>query len=400
MPPSAMSRPPVAKGRDRSPQAQPVTQRALREHNRALVLGAIAEAPGLTRAQIASRVGLTRATLSTLVEQLLAADLLVELDPAPGLRGRPGSPLELNPAGPAAIGLEIDVDRISGCLVDLSGVVRATRTLEVDNSGSPPAVVLRRAARLIDKLVEAAPAAAGVAIAFPGLIDGSGTVLRAPNLPLWEGTSPVTLLRHRTAAPVVAVDNEANLAALAERSFGGRLSDFVYLSGEIGVGGAVVLDGDLFRGVRGFAGEVGHIVVDPLGQRCGCGNRGCLEQEAGRAAILRRAGARDEEQLVARARARDQVVLGVFEEIVSALAIALTAVLNTLDLPAVILGGCYARLGEWLASPLERELRARIVSKAEVEVRISQLAADAPMLGAASELVRAVIAHGAVPAWS
>jgi predicted NBD/HSP70 family sugar kinase len=196
---------------------------------------------------------------------------------------------------------------------------------------------------------------------------------------------------------VVSVGNEANLAALAEYWYGTRLADFVQVSGEIGVGGGVVVGGRLFRGVRGFAGEIGHLPVDPCGPRCGCGNRGCLEQVAGRRAVLTAAQAHDEAELRWRAEAGDARTLGAFAETSRALAIALSAVVNTLDLPAVVLSGFYARVAPWLVEHLTAELNERVVSRAPVDVHVSDLGADAPMLGAAGQVIRRIIGTGALP---
>jgi predicted NBD/HSP70 family sugar kinase len=372
---------------------RPANQQTVRQHNRALVLGRVAATPGETRAQLALQTGLTRATVSTLVDELIDARLLVEREPLAGLRGRPGSRLELHPAGPAAIGIEISVDYIAACLLDLPGAVRARRRVAVDNTAAAPGTVLRRAAGLVAELAAAAPGSVGgVAVALPGLIDGDGVVRRTPNLPRFDGVGVAAELARRVDPPLLLVDNEANLAALAEHWHGIGLSDFVHVSGEIGVGGAVVVDGRLFRGVRGFAGELGHVPVDPRGPLCGCGNRGCLEQVAGRRALLSAAQAADEEELLARTDAPARRAL---TATVRALATALGAVVNIVDVPAVVLGGCYARLGDRVTEPLAAALGERVVSGSPVAVLASTLGADGPMLGAAGAVRRQVIATGA-----
>lgn len=368
----------------------PANQQTVRQHNRALVLGSVADAPGRTRAQIALDVGLTRATVSTLVDELVGARLLVERAPEAGRRGRPGSPLELDPDGAAVVGVEIDVDRTSACVLDLTGAVRERSTVLADNATAAPGVTLRRVARLVEQLAARTPVSA-VALAVPALVTAEGVVRRAPNLPRWDGTRPAADLAHRLTVPVVSAANEANLAALAEHWYGSRLADFVHVSAEIGVGGGVVVGGELFAGVRGFAGELGHVCVDPRGPMCGCGNRGCLEQVAGRRAILRAAGAADEDELVARAERGAAPARRALDAAAHALGIALGAVINTVDVPHVVLGGCYARVGPWLAAPLSAELERRMVSGAPVEVHVSTLGADGPMLGAAGAVIKQIV---------
>ena len=129
---------------------------------------------------------------------------------------------------------------------------------------------------------------AGLAVAVPGLVARDGrTVVRAPNLD-WHDTDLGALL---PAGFPLTVDNEANLGALAELWLGDSTPpDFVHVSAEIGIGAAVVVDGRLLRGTRGFAGELGHVPVYPDGPECACGGHGCLEQYAGEEAVLRAAG--------------------------------------------------------------------------------------------------------------
>jgi len=277
----------------------PARQEALREHNLALVLQHIAAGQPVSRARIAAATSLTKTTVSSLVDDLVSARLVTELGPeARGKIGRPGSDLALNRAGYVGIGLEINVDYIAVCTADLVGEVRYLRTRPRDNRGQSPAKVLGRAVRMTRTAVELAEAAqltvAGLAVAVPGPVETDRGLLRlAPNLG-WVDVPVADILADRFAAHdlAVVVDNEANLAALGELWFGGHedLDDFVHVSGEIGVGGGIVIGGELFRGVRGFAGEIGHVVVQPDGPRCRCGARGCLEQVAGQEAILRAAG--------------------------------------------------------------------------------------------------------------
>jgi predicted NBD/HSP70 family sugar kinase len=381
-----------APAREAGTIAGPAGQHTVRRHNRALVLSRIGAAPGQTRVQLADGTGLTRATISALVDELIGSDLVVELPPTPA-RGRPASPLQLNPSGPAAVGIDINVDRTSACVLDLTGVVRDRRTLPADNSASTPRAGLRRACQLANALAASVGLPiAGVGVAVPGLVSARGTVHETPNLPRWSGADLRTPVGEMTGQARVIVDNEANLAALAERWYGTRLRDFVYVSGEIGVGGGLVLGGELFRGVRGFAGEIGHIQVDPAGPLCGCGNRGCLEQVAGKSAVLRAASAVNDDGLSRHAEAGDPRTLAALARTASALAVAVGAAINVVDVPAVVLGGFYARVGNWLAEPLAYELSRRLVSCSRTEVRVSDLGAETAMLGAAGSVLRCILA--------
>jgi predicted NBD/HSP70 family sugar kinase len=396
----------------------PARQDAVRQHNLSLVLQHIAGNEPVSRARIAAATSLTKTTVSSLVDDLVGARLVTELGPeARGEIGRPGSALALNRDGFGGIGLEINVDYIAVCVTNLVGEVRYLRTRPRDNRGQSPARVLARAVRMTRTAVEAAEAAqltvAGLAVAVPGPVETDRGLLRlAPNLG-WSEVPVAEILADRLAIhdlPVVA-DNEANLAALGELWFGGHadLGDFIHVSGEIGVGGGIVIGGELFRGVRGFAGEIGHVVVEPDGPTCRCGARGCLEQVAGQEAILRSAGLTGAvgtsigqpggplAELLARARAGDPDTLRAVESAGRALGMGLSATVNIVDTGTVVLGGLYAALEPWLSKPLLEELRERVITHrwSPVQVLASRLGPDAAVRGAAGAVVKRVLSEPA-----
>ncbi|MFC8920159.1 ROK family protein [Streptomyces sp. NPDC047821] len=388
----------------------------VRRHNLSLVLRAVHDEGEATRAAVAGRVGLTRAAVSSLVEQLLAGGFLTERGKTfSGQAGRPGTALRVARTGPAGLGVEINVDYVSVCVVDLSGADRVRLTEQVDNRGAAPGEVLARAARIAARTLESAAGqelyAAGARLALPGLVSG-GTVLQAPNLG-WDRVAAEGLfgealgaLRPGRPALPVGSDNEANAAALAELWFGGpeRVRSFVYLTGEIGVGGAVVVGGELLRGAHGFAGEIGHVVADADGPECRCGSRGCLEQYAGQAALLRGAGLDEASglpgvaELERRARAGDVRTVAALERAGRMLGLVVSGAVNLLDPEAVVLGGIYRPLMPWLGPAADRELALRVVSglwpAGGGRLRGSSSSGDAAR-GAAALVVRDVMADPA-----
>ncbi|MFI1658096.1 ROK family protein [Streptomyces sp. NPDC020472] len=346
----------------------------VRRHNLSLVLRTVHEAGETTRAAVAARVGLTRPAVSSLVEQLLDLGLLVESGKTfSGQAGRPGTVLKPADTGPAGLGVEINVDYVTVCVVDLTGTDRVRRTERLDNRDAGAADVLARAARIAADALDAAAerhlAPAGAGLALPGLVS-DGTVRQAPNLGWNEIPAEalfgeaLTALRPGTAGLPVTSDNEANMAALAELWFGGLgdLRTFLHLTGEIGVGGAIVVHGELLRGAHGFAGEIGHLVVDAEGPRCRCGSRGCLEQYAGQTALLASAGATGVPDLARRAEAGEPRALAALADAGRMLGRALSGAVNLLDPEAVVLGGIYPRLMPWLAPAVAEELATRVVS--------------------------------------
>ncbi|MFJ6291873.1 ROK family protein [Streptomyces griseoviridis] len=378
-------------------RALPDTQQGMRRRNLARVMHAVSAGGPLSRAAVASRIGLTRAAVSSLVDELIRSGLLQELGPErPGRVGRPGSALAVSGHGPAGIGAEIGVDHLAVCAVDLRGEVRARIVRQGANRGRPAAPVLAELTTLVRRVVARAERAglwpAGLAVAVPGLVARDArTVVRAPNLE-WRDTDLGALL---PAEFPLTVDNEANFGALAELWLGADTPpDFLHVSAEIGIGAAVVVDGGLLRGTRGFAGELGHVPVRPEGPACPCGGRGCLEQYAGEEAVLRAAGLEPGEDRVGlladRAAEGDEDVRRALRDAGTALGIALTGAVNLLDPEGVVLGGALSGLAPWLLPALEEELDRRTAGPA-CPVSVSRLGPEGPLLGAAHSVVRAVL---------
>lgn len=375
----------------------PDTQQGMRRRNLARVMHTVSAEGPLSRAAVASRIGLTRAAVSTLVDELIRSGLLEELGPErPGRVGRPGSALAVSGRGPAGIGAEVGVDHLAVCAVDLRGEVRARAVRHGAHRGRSPEPVIEELTGLVRKVIAEAEREglwpAGLAVAVPGLVARDGrTVVRAPNLD-WHDTDLGALL---PAEFPLTVDNEANLGALAELWLGdGTPPDFLHVSAEIGIGAAVVVDGRLLRGTRGFAGELGHVPVWPEGPDCACGGRGCLEQYAGEEAVLRAAGVEPGEDrvglLAERAAQGDPDVRRALDGAGTALGIALTGAVNLLDPETVVLGGALSGLAPWLLPSLEAELDRRTTGPA-CAVSVSRLGPEGPLLGAAHSVVRAVL---------
>ncbi|HET6969441.1 MAG TPA: ROK family transcriptional regulator, partial [Ornithinibacter sp.] len=326
-------------------------QSSLREGNLALVARTVcgAEEP-LSRAGVAERTAMTRSTVSRLVDDLVAGGVLAELDPLASTgRGRPATPLVAG-GRLVALGLQVDVTLLSAKLVDLRGRVVAESVVEGDFLDSDPGETLVRLAALSAAVVQRMPSASrlvGAGLALPGIVStDSGRLLVAPNLG-WSDLRPAALVDAAALGGMpLHVGNEASLAArtVAEVVPGrpGPLTDFVYLSGEIGIGGAAVLGGRVMAGRHGWAGEIGHVCVDPSGPDCACGSTGCLEQYAGRRALLAAAGLPADAgttRLVDLVRSGDRAAADAVARAAWALGVALAGVVNVLDIPAIVLGG-------------------------------------------------------------
>lgn len=367
-------------------QNRGVKSENVRASNMSTVLRNILASPGeVTRAGLSQRTGMTRATISRLVDDLVSAGLVRELEPGDGGgRGRPANRLTPAEGSAVALGVEVDVASLDVTLVDIAGRELGHRRIERDFADSAPEETMALAAREAHTLLEGAlPDGAlflGTGVGLPGLVSPSRLAL-APNLG-WRDIPHDQLLAPLADLNPVVVANEADLAAYAvaytRPGVAGGPSTFVYVSGEVGVGAGVIVDHRPMSGARAWSGEIGHMCADPNGPLCRCGARGCLEAYLGVRAlaehvgapagsgaigILRCAGLVDE----AGAKTSGSLGVGVEQERAqavlaeagAALGRVLSGVINAMDIPHVVLGGAVAELSGALLDPAREEIETR-----------------------------------------
>ena len=390
----------------------PLSQQGMRRANLALVLGTVARLGTTSRAQLAEATGLTRAAAGSLVTELVEAGLVREHGVSlEGRVGRPSMVVAMNDRGPAGLGLEIGVEHLGACVIDLCGDVRTRIRVPAPNRDRDPRAVVEQLAQVATQALTEAKEHAlepvGVAVAVPGLVGASdNAVVHAPNLG-WHDVDLAQQLRALLPKPLrelpVEVENEANLGALAELWRGEVGRDFVHVSAEAGIGAALVVDGMLLRGRRGFAGELGHMPVYPDGLPCPCGSHGCLEQYAGEEAVLTNCGLQNEAGdrvavLAEQADAGREPVRQALNAAGRALGIALAGAVNLVDPETVVLGGAYADLAEWLTPGMQTELGARVKIRPwqTSGLVVSGLRREGPVIGAATAVVQRVIKDPAV----
>ncbi|MFC4532020.1 ROK family protein [Sphaerisporangium dianthi] len=393
---------------------QPADFADVRATNLAVVLRFVRENAPCSRADIAASTGLNKATVSSLVADLIDRRLLRETGLTENRVGRPATMLVLDGSPYAAIGIEVNVDYLTAVAVDLAGTELLSWRRSFPGATATPnqavASVAALARRVLNRMGKEARQVLGLTVAVPGLVDVNGSVRIAPNL----GWRDVDLSGDLTKAlrdpgfPVL-VDNDANLAALAEHRFGphGGAGDLVYLTGEVGVGAGVVLDGRLRRGGQGFAGEVGHIQIDPSGAECRCGRRGCLEAVAGMAAVLQRTAPDatpaelepEIEEVVRLARGDDPAILDLLATIGGELGKGVAIIANVLNPEVVVLGGYYIAVAPWMLPAAREEFARRSFAPDAGGTRLvaSTLGYGAAALGAAARLLDS-IDSGRLPA--
>lgn len=381
-------------------------QSTLRSLNLALVAEAVFARPGdLTRADVAQATGMTRSTVSRLVDQLVAGGILAE-DPAVvrGGRGRPGVPLRPASGTFVGLGLEASVGHLASCAVDLAGEVMASRIVNLDLAGSEPGTTLGQLASLGHQtLLDLPPTATlvSVRVALPGIVDHEAAILlRAPNLG-WTNVEVRPAMASLPTPVPIGVDNEADCAAVTiAQSAPGQsdpLDSFLYVSGNVGIGSASVVAGQVVAGPHGWAGELGHVCVDPHGPRCGCGASGCLETFAGRRALVKASGQADWAGFLAAVSSQDKRARTATDAAGRALGIALAGALNLLDLSHVVLGGHLAEIADAVTPLVRAELQVRVLAAPFTPLTVNaRHAAEAPgALGAAYQGVLSLIANPA-----
>ncbi len=363
-----------------------------------------------TRSRLVARTGLTRSAIRGLTGELVAGGLVREGRAAPlGTPGRP-SPLVVPQAcGAVVLALDIEVDSLAAAFIGLGGDV--LEHVRVDRPRGHSSLV-----DVVDDLAELAAIVAdrrpepfetvGIGVAIPGIVRrADGLVSVAPNLGWRDQPLGDQLVRVLGDELPISVANEADLGALAETRRGAAVgADHVlFVSGEVGVGGGLIVDGRPFTGVAGYGGEVGHLPVNPAGRVCSCGAVGCWETEVGAMALLRRAGRNpgggrpEMDALLADAAAGSPDVLAALEETGRWLGLGLAGLLNVLNPRLVVFGGLFQRIHPYVATIVDAELDRRALPAPRRLVRVvaGSLGDEAPLIGAAELAFEPVLADPA-----
>jgi len=390
--------------------AQPVATERLRQQNTALVLRALRDDGPGSRAALATRTGLSKATVGTIVQALRDVGAVREDDPIEAVRtgqsGRPGRPVVLDGATTVGLGLEVNVDYLAATALDLSGRPVLSRHVPVGTNGELLAALGRLAADCLAQLVAEGRRVLGIAVAVPALVDhATGRVVDAPNLG-WRDLDLAATVAAAVGGCPVRVDNDANCAATAEYDHGAArgATDALYLTGTVGLGAGLVVDGAVRRGAHGLAGEIGHTPFPGSPTvRCVCGRRGCWEASVGLRATLRAVGLGPDagadpveaaERVAALAR-RDPTARAAVRRVAADLGAGLVPLVGALDPEVVVLGGYFVPLGPWVLPVVRRALdRRRGPGRTNTPCRVvlSTLGLNAASTGAATDVLGDVYA--------
>jgi predicted NBD/HSP70 family sugar kinase len=347
-----------------------------RPHNRSLVLQTLYTSGAMSRADLARATRLTRVTISDLVGELIGESLVVEQGTRDEARpGKPATLVDIHRDGFRIVGIDLSRhDEFQGAVLDLEGTVHDRVTVPLD--GATGDAALAKVTALARELASRTTLPIlGVGVGSPGVVDLAGTVLTAPNLG-WKDLPLQELLAADLGLPVL-VANDANVAVLAEHSFGEALSDSMLVRIGNGVGAGLLVGGTLLYGNRFSAGEIGHVVVGTDGgEPCACGKNGCLETWLATPRLeARLAGASTEDERT-----------GILRRAGERLGIALAPIVGALDLAEVVLSGPAHLLDGPLATAALDTLRARTMAEfhGDLSLRGSALGQDIVMRGAAA----------------
>jgi predicted NBD/HSP70 family sugar kinase len=369
---------------------------SLRRLNRRRVISALRAQGLVSRAEIARRTGLSRTTVSSLVSELQSDGLVVEREETGAAHGeqggRPPILLSFDASAGAALGIDFGHSHVRVAVADLSSNILAERAAPMDidhESQEALDVALELIGEALDEAGIDPSRVIGAGLGLPGPIHGDGVIGSSAILPGWVGVAAGDEIRRRLDVPV-SVDNDANLGALAELTHGaGRgATDLVYVKVSSGIGAGLILNGRLYRGAGGMAGELGHVLVEPEGAVCRCGNRGCLETAASTGAlleILRRShGELTVAEMLELAHAGDLGCRRVIADAGRVVGSAAAFVFNLLNPQRLVVGGDLAEAGDVLLDGVRSSLRLAALPAADegAEVVAGVLGERAQVLGA------------------
>lgn len=398
-------------------------QAFVRETNLSLVLRLIHNQSPVSRAQLAGITGLNKSTVSSLVDELIERRLVHETGSNTGGTGRPATLIEINPQAGSIIGVELGVDFVSVAVTDVLGNI-LWRRREDANQADGQEKMLNQTLQIVKEAMTAGKRRnypfLGLGLSTPGTVDvDKGILIFAPNLH-WHNVPFVKIFSEQTKLKVF-VENDANAAAIAEHLFGTarQCQDFLFVFAGVGIGGGLFLNGKLYRGRNGYAGEIGHspIMAEPSQTVCHCGNRGCWETYANQYSIIQRIQARLEvkrtsiiPKLMAdqnaplsiplikqAADAGDREAIDSFTEAGHAMGQGFAGLINIFNPERIILGGPLSIAGEYLLPAIKETVALHALPEInkQVEILLSPFGPDASLIGAVSIVVDDLLAHPA-----
>ena len=369
----------------------------VRRSNLSAIVRALHLRGPLSRSELVAHTGLTRSAIRGLIGELVAGGLVTETPSVPaGTPGRPSPLVHPQPESAVVVALEVNVDSLAVARVGFGGSVDELTRVDRPRAHVTVDEIVADLVELAEPVLATSPPedVVGIGVAVAGVVRRTdGLVRLAPNLGWHDEPFGERLSAALGVSLPLAVANEADLGGLAEHRRGAAIGerDVVYVTGEVGVGGNVVVDGQALVGAAGYAGEIGHMMVNPIGTACGCGSFGCWETEIGERAMLVRAGREAEggreavAELVAAATAGEPAALAGLAHVGNWLGIGLASLINVFNPTLIVLGGIFGRIQPLIAADVRAVLERRALRASRELVRVApgSLGVDGPLIGAA-----------------
>lgn len=375
--------------------------------NLSLILRQVHVVGPQSRSDLVGLTGLNRTTIGSLVRQLESRELVHEQRvPSSGMPGRPSHVVDVRSDTCAVLALEIQVDSLAAALIGLGGTLLRSRRIPCDPIEAEPEETIAQLVAVAHELMTGVDRTriVGVGVAVAGLVRaGDGLVRFAPNLG-WTDVPVGDLIRAGMGLDVsVSVGNEADLGGLIEHLRGDArgMDDMIYLSGEVGLGGGIIVGGRPLVGIGGYAAEIGHMVVNRSGITCACGAIGCWETEVGESALLRAAGIpvdaksrRAVNRVLEAAAAGEPAARRAVDQVGRWLGFGLSGLVNTFNPGVIVFGGFFARLEPLVEAVILEEFRQRVIPAVRegLVIRPGRYGPDAPLFGAAEVAFESLIA--------
>ncbi len=369
------------------------TQDEVRRHNLAALARFLHDHGSTSRSELVSHTGLNRSTVGGLISDLVGAGLVRETEPVGKGVGRPSFGVEPVRERAHVLAIDLRVDRAIVALVGFGGDVLHRREHAFRKGQQNEARIVRETVEVCHEVLSAAPKGSvlvGVGIGVPGLVrQPDGLVRFAPNLG-WVDVPLGDLFADALALSVpIAVGNDSDLGAVAERQRGSAVgaSNVIYLSGQVGVGGGIVIDGRLLMGAQGYGGEIGHMRVNPRGRECRCGATGCWETEIGEPAVVASAGAAPGTTVVEVIEAADEgdkAARKGLRTVGAWLGVGVANLVNIFNPDVIVFGGSLREILPATRAAVDAAVRSALSAPAEhVVLALPALGDDSTLLGAA-----------------
>ncbi|MEH7546292.1 xylose repressor [Neobacillus vireti] len=369
-------------------------QMLVKKINQKLLLNEIVANSPISRAKLSEKTGLNKSTVSSQVNTLIEKNLIFEIGQGQSSGGRKPVMLVFNKNAGYSIGIDIGVDYMNCILTDLKGniVHEDYQLVESQSSEEIKDVLILKINNLKAQMPESPYGLIGIGLCVPGLVNSEQKVIFTPNLD-WNYELDLKPLIEQEFKVPVFLENEANAGAYGEKEFGAakNYENLVYVSVHTGIGVGIIINNDLYRGVRGFAGEMGHLTIDLNGLKCSCGNRGCWELYASEKALIKSLSRQQQEKLfnqdiIQLANQNNPDILMALQKFGFFLGIGLTSILNTFNPQAVIIRNNIVEALPMVLNSIKNSVTSRTYQQLEnsYELLPSSLGKNAPALGACS----------------